>query len=187
MLSNHSIHRPNQYPSPSPTWLNYRKFFQRWTALPSIAASGKHLGHYKRLCMISLRLEQDPPIKPLADAIIDLQLQLSNVALTYGYVYDRWKKIVSVIIEKKPGLFLLEKLRTMQLFEAHYNWLLGLVFGRCLVYSTEEQKQSSDSNGMHAPRTLNRTTRPPYKTMSHEISWLTRTPLGILDKDAQKC
>ena len=28
----------------------------------------------------------DPPIKPLADAIIELQLQLSNVALTYGHV-----------------------------------------------------------------------------------------------------
>ena len=69
----------------------------------------------------------------------------SNVALTYGHVYDRWKHIISVMIEKKPGLFLLEKLRTINLFEADYNWLLGLIFGLRMVYSAEDQQQLSDS------------------------------------------
>jgi hypothetical protein len=114
---------------------DYRKFFRKWTESTSTSASGKHLGHYKAL--LSLGLEQEPSIKPLADAIIELQLQLSNVALTYGHVYDRWKNIVSVMIEKKPGLFLLEKLRTIHLFEADYNWLLGLIFGRRMVVGRE--------------------------------------------------
>ena len=48
--------------------------------------SGKHLGHDKALLYFGL--EQEPPIKPLADAIIELQLQLSNVAQTYRHVYD---------------------------------------------------------------------------------------------------
>jgi hypothetical protein len=114
---------------------DYRKFFRKWTESTSTSASGKHLGHYEAL--LSLGLEQEPSIKPLADAIIELQLQLSNVALTYGHVYDRWKNIVSVMIEKKPGLFLLEKLRTIHLFEADYNWLLGLIFGRRMVVGRE--------------------------------------------------
>ena len=115
------------------------------TALPLTSPFGKHLGHYKAL--LSLGLEQEPPIKLLVDAIIELQLQLSNVALTYGHVYDRWEHIISVMIEKKPGLFSLGKLRTINLFEADYHWrLLGLIFGlRMGVYSAEDQQQLSDS------------------------------------------
>jgi hypothetical protein len=163
---------------------DYRKFFRKWTESTSTSPSGKHLGHYKAL--LSLGLEQDPPIKPLADAIIELQLQLSNVALTYGHVYDRWKQIVSVMIEKKPGLFLLEKLRTIHLFEADYNWLLGLVFGRRMVYGAEDQQHLF--NGQWGARPGRSTEQPAlYKTMSYEISRLTRTPLGTLDNDAKAC
>ena len=39
-----------------------------------------YLDHYKAL--LSLGLEQETPIKPLADAIIKLQLQLNNAAPT---------------------------------------------------------------------------------------------------------
>ena len=160
---------------------DHRKFFRKWTESTSTSASGKHLGHCKAL--LSLGLEQEPPIKPLADAIIELQLQLSNVALTCGHVYDRWKNIVSVMIEKKPGLFLLEKLRTIHLFEADCNWTLGLVFGRRMACSAEEQRHLSNSQWGARP---GRSTEQPelYKTMSYEISRLTRTPLGTLDNDA---
>ena len=75
---------------------DYQKFFRKWIELTSTSPSGKHLGHFKAL--LPLGLEQEPPIKPLAgvippinplaDAIIQLQIQLSNVALTYGHVYD---------------------------------------------------------------------------------------------------
>ena len=53
--------------------------------------------------------------------------------------------MVSVMIEKKSGLFLLEKLQTRHVFEADYNWLLGLVFGLRMVYSAEDQHQLFDS------------------------------------------
>ena len=73
-----------------------RKFFRKWTESMSTSASGKHLGHCK--APLSLGLGQEPPIKP--DAITELQLQLKNVALTHGHVCDRWKNIVSVMIEE---------------------------------------------------------------------------------------
>ena len=155
--------------------------------MTSTSPSGKHLGHYKAL--LSLGLEQEPPIKPLADAIVELQLQLSNVALTYGHVYDRWKNIVSVMIEKKPGLFLLEKLGTINPFEADYNWLLGLVFGLRMVYSAEEDQHKLSDSSQWGARPGRSTEQPVdlYRTMSYEISRLTRTPLGTLDNDAKAC
>ena len=68
------------------------------------------------------------------------------------------------MIEKKPGLFLLEKLRTINLFEADYNWLLGLIFGLRMVYSAEDQQQLSDSQWGARP---GRSTEQPdlYKAM----------------------
>ena len=46
---------------------------------------------------------------------------------------------------EEARLFLLEKLRTINLFETDYNWLLGLVFGLHMVYSAENQHQLLDS------------------------------------------
>ena len=82
---------------------------------------------------------------------------------------------------------LLEKLRTIHLFEADYNWLLGLVFRRRMVYSAEEHNQLlSDCQWGARP---GRSTKQPdlYKTMPYKISRLTRTPLGTLDNDAKAC
>ena len=89
--------------------------------------------------------------------------------------------------EKKPGLFLLEKLRTIHLFEADCNWMLGLIFGRRVVCSAEEQQNSSNSQQWGARP--GRSTEQPnlHKTMSCKISRLTRTPLGTLDNDAKAC
>ena len=89
-----------------------------------------------------------------------------------------------MIEKKKPGLFLLQKFRTIHLFEADYNWLLGgLAFGPHMVYSAEDQQQVSDSQWGAQP---GRSTEQPdlYTIMSYEISRLTRTPLGTLDNHA---
>ena len=92
------------------------------------------------------------------------------------------------MIEKKPALFLLEKLQAIHLFEADYNWPLGLVFGLCMVvYSAEDQKHLS--NSQWGARPGRSTTKQPdlYKIMSYDISQLTRTPLGTLDNNAKAC
>ena len=61
------------------------------------------------------------------------------------------------MIEKKPGLFLLEKLRTINLFKADYDWLLGLVFRlRRRTALIIGQLMGS----LTRARTVHRTTRP---------------------------
>ena len=46
------------------------------------------------------------------------------------------------MIQKKLGLFLLEKLRNIHLFEADYNWILGFVFGRRMVYTVQKLRSN---------------------------------------------
>jgi hypothetical protein len=81
------------------------------------------------------------------------------------------------MIEKKPGIFALEKLRTIHLFEADCNWLLGLIFGRNMACSAEEQHHLFDSQW---GARLGRSTEQPdlHKTMSYKISRLIRTSLA---------
>jgi hypothetical protein len=122
---------------------DYKNFFTKWNESTSTSPSGKHLGHYKAL--ISPGLLQEPPLTDPAGAIIDLQIKICQLALTHGHIWDRWKGIVSVMIEKKPGLFLLEKLRTMHRYKADYNWTLGLIFGRRMVHNTERQDHLNES------------------------------------------
>jgi hypothetical protein len=55
------------------------------------------------------------------------------------YVWERSKKVVSVMIEKKPGILAFEKLHTIHLFKADYNWILGLIFGRRMVHQADAQ------------------------------------------------
>jgi hypothetical protein len=111
---------------------------------------------------------------------------MCQIALTHGYVWDRWKGIVSVMIEKKPGLFLLEKLCTIHLYEADYNWTLGLVFGHRMVHEAERQGHLNESQWGSRP---GRSTEEAliHKILSYEISRSTRTPLGALDNDAKAC
>jgi hypothetical protein len=122
---------------------DYKKFFQKWDENTSTSPSGKHLGHYKAL--LSPGLLEEPSLTEPADDIIKLKIKLCQLALTHGHVWDRWKGIVSVMIEKKPGLYLLEKLRTIHLFEADYNWTLGLIFGRRMVHDAEIQQHLNGS------------------------------------------
>ena len=90
------------------------------------------------------------------------------------------------MIEKKPGLFLLDKLRTIHLFEADYNWLLGMIFGRRMVYNAEAQNHLFESQWGSRP---GRSTEQAmiHKIISYKISRYTRTPLGTLDNDAKAC
>jgi hypothetical protein len=125
------------------TTKDYKTFFKKWDENTSTSPSGKHLGHYK--AHMSPGLLEEPALTEPADDIINLNIKLCQLALTHGHVWKRWRNMVSVMIEKKPGLFLLEKLRTIHLFEADYNWILGLIFGRRMVHNAEKQQHLNES------------------------------------------
>ena len=56
-----------------------------------------------------------------------------NIGFSTGVALERWKRTVSVMLEKDKGSPKLHRLRIIQLFKADYNFLLGLVFGHRLM------------------------------------------------------
>jgi hypothetical protein len=68
--------------------------------------SGAHLGHYKAYYTPHSHTPDTPEYKEFEDKrqqILKAQLQLLNYAIDHGCFFGRWKKIVTMMIEKELG------------------------------------------------------------------------------------
>ena len=85
------------------------KQYQRgWKIARESTASGElHFGHFK--------------IEATHDMISWANYVMSNIPRQTGFVPNRWKKGTDIMLLKKEGLFNLEKLRTIVLFESDFN------------------------------------------------------------------
>ena len=61
-------------------------------------------------------------------------IPFSQQCLPVRFAYDRWKEVVNCIINKKINSFLLNQLCVIHLFEADYNLVIGLIFGRYMIH-----------------------------------------------------
>ena len=67
------------------------------------------------------------------EALTLLHTQMLNIGLLSGVALDRWKKTLSLMLEKDKEQPKLHRLRIIQLFEADLNFLLALIFGQRLT------------------------------------------------------
>jgi hypothetical protein len=72
----------------------------------------------------------DDMLKTVAKDINDSYVPLLNIAASYDSPFTKWLSIISVMVERKADNYQVNNLWTIHLFEANYNWLLGLIFGR---------------------------------------------------------
>jgi hypothetical protein len=114
----------------SPTDL--RKGYNKWRKSTATSPSGIHLGHYKTL-------SRQRPTKPkegeewkpnLGENFLEIEAITSSIALQHSYVYKRWETVVSLMLENKPGIPRIDKLRVIHLFKADLNILFGIIWNR---------------------------------------------------------
>jgi hypothetical protein len=102
---------------------------KNWKESTSTSSSGINLSHYHALWR-----PFDAPVKsPLGVQLAQTQaflikarVTLINYALQTGYVYDRWKDVVNVMILNEPNNHKIHRLRVIHLYEADYNLILGV-------------------------------------------------------------
>ena len=92
--------------------------------------SGRHLGHLHAIfrAFIFSNDEYYNKMCHKRSAIIQLHFLMLVIAAKNKYVYDRWKRIVTQMIEKDPGCSKLCCLRVIHLYECDLNLLIGLYF-----------------------------------------------------------
>ncbi len=81
----------------------------------SSSISGMHFGHYKAGAR--------------SRAISNYHALKITLALKHGFHLTRWEKGLTVMLEKKPGCQIIEKLRAILLMEADFNSSNKEIFG----------------------------------------------------------
>ena len=171
--------------------------YKKWRESTSTSPSGLHLGHAKTLVKCPKKIkptvtnaeEDDESVKEepsIADRLFEMEAQRANIALQQGFVLDRWKTIVSAMIEKIPGTPRIDKLRIIHIFEADLNLLKGIIWGRRLIKHAEIFGALGDEawgsrGGRGAEECL------LLKNFTYILMRLTRTPGGAFDNDAKAC
>ena len=122
----------------------FKSSYKTWKVNTSTSPSGRHLSHQHALF-------QPHGINPstskaeFSTAEISrednwrLQHGIVAYAVKFGHCFDRWKQVVSAMIEKEPGNPLLHRLRVIHLYESDYNTLLGIKMQQ-LIHRCEDLK-----------------------------------------------
>ena len=79
--------------------------------------------------------------RPLYSRIFNIISTKINWSLDYGVTYQRWNKVVNAMIEKIPGKPLTNKLRIIHLIESDFNLMIGILWGRWLVFQNEQDNE----------------------------------------------
>lgn len=67
-----------------------------------------------------------------------LHVESMNIAAKYGLSLDRWKSVLTVLLEKVMGNMLM-KLRSICLLEADFNWWLRIIFSRKMMSKIRQE------------------------------------------------
>ena len=106
------------------------KFREGWKKINERTASGElHMGHFKAGC--------------LHKEIGWFHFSMSAIPMTTGYSPERWRQGTDVMLLKAPDVYLLEKLRTIVLYEADYNHENKRI-GRDAMYLATTKGQIAD-------------------------------------------
>jgi exonuclease III len=132
------------------------------------------------------KIKKQTNLQLKARVILLVILKLLNYSAETGFHLDRWTEVVNAMIYKKPGNFQLEKLRVIHLFEADYNWLIGVIFGRRAMYAAVENHSIHDTQWGSIPGRQAQDCAM-MKELNYTMSHLTRTPLALFENDAKSC
>jgi len=125
-MNQRSLLKPGEHSNHPIEFESLMKGFKKWLERTTTSPSGQHLGIYKSL-LKDYPPKDPPPDQPPWTYGIDVMrcvYHLLQLALKHIHVYERWKTIWNMYLEKKPGNPLIDSLCTLHLFKADYNLLL---------------------------------------------------------------
>ena len=150
---------------------DFKKFWRRVREYTSSSASGLHYSHYKAATH-----------SEMITRVLSKQI---TVIVKSGVPPDRWSIVLQCMLEKIAGVILVEKLRSIQLYEADFNFFNQFVFGQealsALVkggFLPEEHFSQKESMAEDAKFD---------KTLTADLSRQARHPATVTSVDASNC
>lgn len=153
-----------------------------WNENTNTSPSGCDLGQYNLLGAVYQDKHNKPALKEISAIILQLFVSLLNLVSTKGFALDRWKTVVNIMIYKKPGVYLIDQLRVIHLFEADYNFLIGLIYSADERFTRElSMRCSTQTNG------LNRADVVILNKLTLGMAHMLKINLGGFENDAATC
>jgi hypothetical protein len=149
----------------------FKQGISAWRESTSTSPSGRHLGHYKAL------LQDDDLLLPI--------IELVQLSILHGIALDRWKKSVTVMIEKIASFPVITKLRVIHLFEADYNLVLKLLWGKRLM--KHANKYNLINEQQFARKSCTALQPAMLRELVFDLCRQTKTDLSLGDLDATAC
>lgn len=167
-------------------------FIDAWSKFRESTASspsGRHYGHYKTAAFAATvsPFDADSKANPLyyPDLAV-LHARICSLPLQYGFSLPRWQNSINAMLEKSSGSRRVEKLRIIHLFEADFNFVLKLIWGRRLMrFAESHDLLGEDQHGSRAGRRA--TDACLEKRLLYDFTCHTRTSLITVDNDAAGC
>ena len=150
---------------------NYTRYWQRIKDKTSSSPSGLHITHYKASAL-------DP-------VLAEYFATQMNLIISSGVHPLRWGSALQVMLEKIAGICLVDKLRSIQLYEADLNWFMKFIFNDLALNKLEEtgllpEEHYSNKGSTSEDACLE-------KTLTFDISRQSRTPMATISVDAAQC
>ena len=169
--------------------------FKTWKAGTSVSPMSKlHLGIWKIIFtnhMYSNEQQEGLPgpnkmkYDDIQNKLQAIWINLLNYAIKWEYSYERWKMIVTRMIQKSAGDNRIHRLRVIHLYEADFSLICG-VFWRKLLHNAEDENTLNE--GTYGGRANRNAHMPPFMdNMMNEISRMSRKHLIKFDNVATSC
>ena len=173
---------------------DFIKAFLHWDEKTSTSPSGRHLGLYKSLVTAhcdsgsefdDAATSQDISTKIQASEILHAIHSVATSVAERGMYLARWIYVLNVMFYKKAGVLELNELRVLHLFEADFNLLVGLIFGRWTVHNAVNTARIHPSQfGKKGGECMDAAVA---KVLHNTIATLTKTPISQFESDATAC
>ena len=105
-----------------------------------------------------------------------------QTAINTNTILQRWKKVISTMIEKVKG----QPLRVITIFEADFNLLMGHFWSRKLMWENECKHNLGDEQWGSRPA-RSAIDALFLKHLTYKIATITHTDLATFDNDAKAC
>ena len=150
---------------------DFSSIFSTWKETTTISPSGRHLGHYKSILN--------------CPELVSFHCIMTSLPLCFGFAPSCWTKAIQIMLEKKPGIPLLNRLRVIIILEANYNWALRLIWGKRLFQSAAQSNLLMPAQqarpGFHS------ITAALNKFLAYDLMRLTKRDGGSFNNDAEGC
>ena len=181
--------RLNDEIDPTITLEQFQQAYLKWRVGTSTSPSGRHLSHLHALFQ-PVGQANDPPerskfYRDVKDLLWFMHHACVHYATRYGYCFDRWRQVVTTMIEKEPGNPAIHRLRVIHLYENDYNLLLGTKY-RQVMHQCQDNSQLNA--GCYGGLSNKQSVDPVFlELMQYDYSLLTRWDTIKFANDAGSC